>query len=48
MNAGAFLGYRDAAGNEVHCAHAKCLDETMCKNGCRCPIAKPNTKEPQK
>jgi hypothetical protein len=35
---GTFLGRRDKDGNEMHCAHAKCPHESMCRNGCICPI----------
>lgn len=37
---GTFLGYRDADGNEMHCAHARCISPEMCKGGCKCPTAR--------
>jgi hypothetical protein len=40
MSGGTFLGYRDEHGNEMHCAHAKCISEVMCRKGCKSPIAK--------
>lgn len=36
-----FLGYRDADGNEMHCARDICLECTICRN----PIARPNTQK---
>ena len=40
MNTGTFLGYRNDKGEEMHCAHAKCISLEMCLKGCRCPVAK--------
>ncbi|MDE2468162.1 MAG: hypothetical protein KGL35_05340 [Bradyrhizobium sp.] len=40
MNTGTFLGYRNDKGEEMHCAHAKCISPEMCLKGCKCPVAK--------
>lgn len=40
--AGTFLGYRDADGNEMHCAKEKC---DTCPKGCEQPIARLGTQK---
>lgn len=37
-NTSTFLGYRNAKGEEMHCAHAKCPSPDMCIKGCVCPV----------
>jgi hypothetical protein len=39
-NSGTFLGYRDAHGNEMHCANAFCPDVKKCSKGCVQPVAR--------
>ena len=41
MSSGTFLGCRDKDGNEMHCAHAKCISPAACVGGCKSRVAKP-------
>jgi hypothetical protein len=45
MSTGTFLGYRNAAGEEMHCAHPKCISQEMCVKGCVCPTPKKETED---